>query len=310
MHLKPTARLGLSPGRVASVAIAVLLVAACGAGGSSSGASSGAAALSVVATTTVFADIVHNVGGERVSVKSIIPAGVGPEDYEPKPDDARKLAGADLIVSNGVGLDDFLDKLISAAGEGNASRLVLGDGIPTISVDGDPNPHFWLDPSLVESHFVPAIAAALTKLDPAGASDYAANAAAYAGQLRALDAANRAKIATIPEANRKLVTFHDAFPYFAAHYGFEVIGVILANVGQEPSATELAALVEKVKAAHVRAVFSEAQFSPELARTLAQEAGITSVVTTLYNDTVGPPPTDTYLTMMAWNVDEIVRSLR
>ncbi len=89
-----------------------------------------------------------------------------------------------------------------------------------------------------------------------------------------------------------------------------MIGVILANVGQEPSATELAALVEKVKAAHVKAVFSEAQFSPELAHTLAQEAGVSSIVTSLYNDTVGPPPNDTYLTMMAWNVDEIVRSLR
>ena len=83
--------------------------------------------------------------------------------------------------------------------------------------------------------------------------------------------------------------------------------MILPNVGQEPSASELAALVEKVKAADVKAVFSEAQFSPELAHTLAQEAGITTVVTTLYNDTVGPPPNDTYLTMMAWNIDQIVR---
>ena len=107
--------------------------------------------------------------------------------------------------------------------------------------------------------------------------------------------------------NRKLVTFHDAFPYFAAHYGFELVGVILPNVGQEPSAAELAALVDKVKAANVKAVFSEAQFSPELAHTLAQEAGITTVVTTLYNDTVGPPPNDTYLKMMAWNIDQIVQ---
>ena len=125
-----------------------------------------------------------------------------------------------------------------------------------------------------------------------------------------MDAANKAKIETIPVANRKLVTFHDAFPYFARHYGFELIGVILANVGQEPSASDLAALVEKVKAAGVKAVFSEAQFSPELAHTLAQEAGITSVVTTLYNDTLGPPPADTYLKMMAWNVDQIVQALK
>ena len=106
-------------------------------------------------------------------------------------------------------------------------------------------------------------------LDPAGAATYAANAAAYTTELDALDDANKAAVATIPAANRKLVTFHDAFPYFAAHYGFEVIGVILPNVGQEPSASDLAALVEKVKAADVKAVFAEAQFNPELARTLA-----------------------------------------
>ena len=84
------------------------------------------------------------------------------------------------------------------------------------------------------------------------------------------------------------MTFHDAFPYFARHFGFELVGVILANVGQEPTAAELAALVDKVKAAGVKAVFSEAQFSPKLAQTLADEAGVTQVVTTLYNDALGP----------------------
>src|SRR6266550_8060812 len=106
MHVQPTARLGLSPGLAIMLSIGMLIVAACGAGPSGSDPDS----LSVVATTTVFADIVHNVGGERVTVTSIIPAGVGPEDYEPKPNDAKKLADADLIVSNGVGLDGFLDK--------------------------------------------------------------------------------------------------------------------------------------------------------------------------------------------------------
>jgi ABC-type Zn uptake system ZnuABC Zn-binding protein ZnuA len=300
-------RLGLIPGSLALL-ITVLVLAACGSGGGASPSAVGT--IKVVATTTVFADIVRNVGGDRVSITSIIPAGAGPEDYEPKPDDAKKLAGANLIVSNGVGLDDFLDKLITAAGEGGAARLVLGDGIPTIKVDGEDNPHFWLDPSLVADHYLPAISAALAKLDPAGAATYQANATAYTAQIAAMDAANKTRIETIPPANRKLVTFHDAFPYFAAHYGFQVIGVILANVGQEPSAADLAALVEKVKAAGVKAVFSEAQFSPELAHTLAQEAGIASVVTTLWNDTLGPPPADTYLKMMEWNVDQIVQALR
>jgi ABC-type Zn uptake system ZnuABC Zn-binding protein ZnuA len=300
---------------LAALAVIALLVVACGgsgagpSGASASGSPSGAVALSVVATTTVFADIVRNVGGDRVTVSSIVPAGAGPEDYEPKPDDARKLAGADLVVSNGVGLDDFLDKLIDAAGEGSVPRLTLGDGIPTIAVDGEPNPHFWLDPSLVADHYVPALVAKLTELDPAGATTYAANGASYRAAIAALDGANMTKLEAIPAADRKLVTFHDAFPYFARHYGFEVVGVITPNVGQEPSASQLAALVDTVKAAGAKAVFSEAQFSPELAKTLADEAGVERVVTTLYNDTVGPPPNDTYLAMMAWNVDRIVEAL-
>ncbi len=266
--------------------------------------------LRVVATTTVFADIVKNIAGDSVAVDSIIPAGAGPEDYEPSPDDARKLAEADLIVSNGAGLDDFLDGLIDAAGEGEVPRLVLGDGIPTITIDGEENPHFWLDPSLVVKYYLPAITASLSALDPAGAATYEARRAAYAAEIETMDAVNKAAIETIPEANRKLVTAHDAFPYFAAHYGFELVGVIVENVGQEPTASELAALVETVKAADVQAIFSESQFSPELARALADEAGVTKVVTTLYNDTVGPAPADTYLGMMAWNVQEIVQALR
>lgn len=307
MTSRTASRLGLTP-RLVAVALAALVLAACGSGGSSASAAPGG--LKVVATTTVFADIVRNVGGDRVSVVSIIPPGSGPEDYEPKPDDARKLADSDLIVSNGVGLDDFLDELTDAAGEGAVERLVLGDGIPTITVDGEPNPHFWLDPTLVVDHYLPAIATKLTELDGAGGAAYDANRAAYAARLRELDEASEAKIESIPAGNRKLVTFHDAFPYFAARYGVELVGVIVANPGQEPTASELATLVETVRAAGVRAVFSEAQFSPDLARTLADEAGVTEVVTTLYNDTVGPAPLDTYLTMMEWNVDQIVKALR
>lgn len=291
------------------VVLVILVLAACAGLGGDSSAGPDADALTVVTTTTVFADIVQNVGGSHVAVTSIIPSGVGPEDYEPKPDDARKLADAQLVVSNGVGLDNFLDRLIASAGE-SPPRLVLGDGIPTLTVDGEENPHFWLDPMLVKLYYLPAIADELTALDPAGTSTYAANAKAYGAELDALDAQLNDRVAEIPPANRKLVTFHDAFPYFARHYGFDLIGVILANVGQEPTGSELAALVQEVRAAGVKAVFSEAQFSPELSQTLADEAGITTVVTTLYTDALGPPPADTYLGLMRWNVDQIVAALK
>ncbi len=300
-------RLDISLTKSCALAIVVaIVVLACS---PSPGPSGPDDSLQVVATTTVFADIVANVGGDRVTVRSIIPAGVGPEDYEPKPDDARSLDGADLIVSNGVGLDDFLDGLVQANGN-DAPRLILSTGIPTIAVDGVANPHFWLDPSLVVNHYLPAIEAKLSEIDPAGAATYRANAAAYAAEIEAMDAELMTDVGTIPAADRRLVTFHDAFPYFARHYGFELVGVILGSPGQEPSAGELARLVDAVKAAHVKAVFSEAQFRPALAETLAAEAGITRVITTLYNDALGPKPADTYLGMMRWNMSKIVEALR
>jgi len=302
--------------RVGIVAFAAIAMAACQASGSSPSAATGSVAtpdpgaIKVVTTTTVFADIVQNIGGSRVAATSIVPAGVGPEDYEPKPDDAKKLANAKLIVSNGVGLDDFLQKLLASGTGGQTPHLVLGDGIPVLTVDGEANPHFWLDPTLVKGYYLPAIAGKLTELDPGGKATFDANVASYGAKLDALDTDLKARIDTIPAVNRKLVTFHDAFPYFARHYGFELVGVILDNVGQDPSAADLAALVEKVKAASVKAVFSEAQFSPKLSETLAQEAGVTSVVTTLYNDALGPAPADTYLGLMRWNVDQIVAALK
>jgi len=291
------------------------LVAGCGQGPGSpspvgSGPTPGLGAIQVVTTTTVFADIVRSVGGSRADVHSIIPPGVGPEDYEPKPDDARLLADAQLIVSNGVGLDDFLNRLLESGSGGKTPRLVLGEGIDPILVDAEPNPHFWLDPTLVKTGYLPKIVSALSALAPADATTFQANAAAYGTQLDALDAELKAKVETIPVANRRLVTFHDAFPYFARHFGFELIGVVVANVGQEPNAAELAALVQKVRAAGVKAVFSEAQFNPKLAQTLADEAGIKTVVTTLYNDALGPAPADSYPGMMRWNVDKIVEALR
>jgi zinc/manganese transport system substrate-binding protein/manganese/iron transport system substrate-binding protein len=295
---------------LAGIAAAVLVVAACVPARAAIGPSADPGALRVTATTTVLADIVKSVGGARTSVQSIVPPGVGPEDYEPRPADARAIADAELLVSNGVGLDTFLDRLIRSAGGDDAPRLVLGDGIPAIEVDGEPNPHFWLDPTIVRDDWLPKIVEALSGAAPGDRATFEANGAAYAKELTALDAELAAQVATIPPANRKLVTFHDAFPYFARHFGFDLVGVVLANVGQEPTPADLAVLVEKVKAAGVKAVFSEAQFNPKLAQTLAQEAGVEQVVTTLYNDALGPAPADTYPGMMRWNMQQIVEALR
>lgn len=302
-------RLSRSIGVLAAcLAVAVVLVA-CDPGGTNGSPGAGGR-LKIVTTTTVFADIVRNVGGDRVAVSSIIPPGVGPEDFEPKPADAKLLSDAKLVVSNGAGLDDFLDGLLASGSGGTTPRLVLGEGIPTLTENGEENPHFWLDPSLVTQYYIPRIAAKLAEIDPAGKAAFDANASAYAAGIAALDVELKASVEDIPRADRKLVTFHDAFPYFARHFGFELVGVILQNPGQEPTSAELAALIDRVKSTGVKAVFSEAQFNPRLSETLAREAGIRKVVTTLYTDSLGPPPADTYLGLMRWDIDQIVAALR
>jgi manganese/iron transport system substrate-binding protein len=274
-----------------------------------------AASPRVVASTTVLADMVKQVGGDRVAVRSIVPAGVDVEDYEPTPDDLQTLSQADLLVMNGLALDRWVPKLVQAANPG-ITTLVLSDGLPVLGVgtsdDEDiaqnGNPHFWLDPQYAKV-YVRKIHDQLIGLDPDGSATYDANTTAYLGQLDDLDAWIQQQVATIPPENRKLVTFHEAYPYFAARYGFQLIGVITPSPGQDPSAGELAQLVDSVKAAHVKAVFSEAQFSPKLTQTLADEAGVQQVIADLYNDSLGDPPADSYMGMMRYDVGRMVQAL-
>ena len=271
----------------------------------------------VVTSTTVFADMVRQVGGDRLaSVRSVVPAGVDVEDYEPTPADLRAVAQADLFVLNGLALDRWVPKLVQSANP-TVPTLVLSDGLPVLGVGGtssdddiaqNGNPHFWLDPQYARV-YVQKIHDQLVQIDPEGASTYDANTTAYLAQLDQLDAWIQQQVATIPPDDRKLVTFHEAYPYFAARYGFQLIGVITPSPGQEPSAGELASLVNTVKAAHVKAVFSEAQFSPKLTQTLAAEAGVQEVVTDLYNDSLGDPPVDTYIGMMHYDVERMVQAL-
>ena len=296
--------------------VVAALLAGCDAPSSPS-ASAGGQGPRVVASTTIFADFVRQVGRGRLgSVESIVQAGVEVEDYDPKPENIKNIAQADLVVYNGLALDRWVPKLVQGAKAGVAT-LVLSDGLPVLGkgesededINGNGNPHFWLDVQYAKT-YVQKIRDRLTALDPQGGPVYAQNTTAYIAQLDQLDASIKQQVAKIPPANRKLVTFHEAFPYFGTRYGFQLIGVITPSVGQEPSPAELADLVKAVKAANVRAVFSEAQFSPRLTQTLAQEAGVQKVVTDLYNDSLGDPPADSYIGMMQYNIQQIVQALK
>ena len=293
-------------------ASAVLAACAHGAsGGPPSNAPSGQ--LVVVATTSTLGSLVRAVSGDAADVQVLVPIGVSPETYEPTPHDIVTLEKAALVFENGAGLESWLDKLIATSAT-HARRVVLSDAIRDTSGSSaqsrlsGTNPHFWLDPNYAEL-YVERIAHVLSEVDSAHASDYRANAAAEIDRLSQLDLWIRKRIATIPAQQRAMIAFHDAWYYFDRRYGLRDVGAIEPSPGREPSAAELAALIDVARANHVRAIFAEPEFSPRLAKQLADNAGI-STVTDLYDDSLGDTPElSTYEGMMRHDVDTIVRAL-
>ncbi|GBD17129.1 Manganese-binding lipoprotein MntA [bacterium HR26] len=266
-----------------------------------------------VVSLPVFVSLVEAVGADRVQVSSIVPAGTDPHTYQPAPRDAQALAEAEVIFVNGLGLEGWLDDLIASAG--SSARVVeLAEGLQTIQdAPSTPepehaheagNPHLWLDPGYA-IEYVRRIAQALGEIDPDGAATYRANAERYIAEIEEFDAWAKEQVQRIPPEHRKLVTFHDAFPYFAEHYGLELVGVIVLSPGREPSPQELAQLVDLIRRQGVPAIFTEPQFNPKLAETLAREAGVE--VLELYSDT--PPAGEDYIGMMRRNVEHVVEGL-
>jgi ABC-type Zn uptake system ZnuABC Zn-binding protein ZnuA len=303
----------IRPSGTAVLLALAMLVAGCGgpAGGTPTRPVD-ADAIPVVATTTVFADLVAQVGGPRVSVSSLVPKGGEVHTFDPTPADVQQIAEARLIVRNGLGLDDWLGALVADAGS-SAPVLVLGenlDGVTYLGGDGGAgsiNPHLWMDVANA-SRYVDRIADALATADPADAAGFHDRASAYQASLSTLDTSIRDRLGAIPAADRVVVSFHDAFPYYASAYGLTIVGTVVDAPGQDPSAGEVAALVEQIRASGARAIFAEAQFNDALVRAIAQETGVT-VVSDLYDDTLGNAPADTYVGMMTWNTDQVVAAL-
>jgi ABC-type Zn uptake system ZnuABC Zn-binding protein ZnuA len=307
---------------IASLAVAaVILMAACSAATGTPAPSDGR--IRVLATTTVFADLARNAGGGAVVVDSLVPRGADPHTFAPRPSDLRKVADADVIIMNGLGVDDWLTPLLASAKRADTSVVVLGTDLPGATylasgatagpggaapATGAVNPHLWLNVAYAEE-YVRRISAALKAARPSDAQAIDASTTAYVAQLQALDASIRSRIAAIPVANRRIVSFHDAFPYYAAAYGLEIVGVAVEAPGQDPSASQVATLIDAIRANGVKAVFSEAQFNPKVIDQIAQEAGA-KVVATLYNDSLGDPPVDTYVGMMQWDTDQVVGALQ
>jgi ABC-type Zn uptake system ZnuABC Zn-binding protein ZnuA len=288
--------------------LSILALAACQPAPSGSSGS-----IRVVTTTTVFADMVASVGGNLVEVTSLVPKNGDVHTFEPKPGDIRAVAQADLLVMNGLGLDDWLEKTIANASTAGTPLVKLGVDLPGVRLlpgeePGTQNPHLWLNVKYAEL-YVDRIVAALQAADRAHSEQYQRQGVAYRDRLEELDRWVRAQIASIPEPNRKIVTFHDAFPYYAHEYGITIVGVAVQAPGQDPSAGDTAALVEAIRAAGVKAIFSEAQFPAKLVEQLAAETGA-RVVADLYDDSVGDPPVTTYEAVVRWDTQQLIDALK
>ena len=288
--------------------------------------------LRVLATTSILGDVVGQVGGEAISLTTLIPAGVDPHAFQPTPREARLLAEADVIFINGFGLEEFMADLIEQAG-GDAVVVSASLGIPPLAAPGehqeeqaepegaaeqagaDPqqhavDPHTWFDPNNV-IHWTENIQAALAATDPERAQEYAANAVAYRAQLQALDSEIRESVERLPQERRVLVTDHEELGYFAEEYGFEIGGTVLTSSSSlaEPSAQEMAALFDRIRAQGVPAIFVTSVANPALAQRLAEDAGVRLVTLQGHSLTDDQGAAPSYLDLMRYNVRAIVEAL-
>jgi ABC-type Zn uptake system ZnuABC Zn-binding protein ZnuA len=285
---------------LACTTVLALAVAACGAD-DSSGPADG---LRVVATTTQLADMARNVAGDRARVTGILTPNADPHDYEPRPSDARAVAGAQLVLRSGGDVDGWLGDLVRAAGS-DAATLTVIDDVPTREGEGGVDPHWWQDPRNAEIA-VQRIRDAFAKADPDGAAVYDAAAKAYLGRIRALDEAIAACMRRIPARERRLVTNHDALGYFAARYGIRVVGAVIPalSTAARPSAGETQRLVRTIRREGVSTIFPESSVNPRLERAIAAEAGA-RVGPALWADALGPRGSTgaTYLASLRFNAE-------
>ena len=297
--------------------------------------------LKVVATFSVLGDLVRNVGGDLIELTTLVPPGGDAHTFEPSPADGVALAEAEVVFENGLQFEAWLPDLFAASGS-KARRVVLSEGIEllkapegedderadetamagvdrqaegttTVGTDehGAWDPHVWHDVNNAV-RMVEHIRDGLAAVDPANAATYRGNAGSYLQQIKALDAFVVERANTLPPERRKLVTTHDTFGYFARRYGFEIVGTPLGVTTEaaDPSAAEIAALVNQIKATGVLAIFTENIENSRLMQRIAREAGV-ELAPPLYTDALGEQESDgdTYEKMIRYNIETIVQAL-
>jgi zinc/manganese transport system substrate-binding protein len=264
--------------------------------------------LNVVASFSILGDLVKNVGGDKVDVATLVGPNGDVHVYTPAPSDAKKNADARLLVMNGLGLEGWLPRLVQSAGS-KATIVTASNGIAPLQLGSDADPHAWQSVANVRI-YVANIRDALIAADPADAAVFRANAERYLGELNALDAEVRAAIAKIPPERRKVITTHNAFGYFAAAYGVTFVAPVGVSTESEPSARDIATLIQQIKAEKIPAVFLENLGDDRLIRRIAAETGA-KAGGTLYSDSLtdekGPAPT--YIALVRHNIKALTSAL-
>jgi ABC-type Zn uptake system ZnuABC Zn-binding protein ZnuA len=261
----------------------------------------------VVTSIELFADLIRQVGGERAQVTALVPASADPHTYEPVPSKVVDISKADLVLINGLGFEETLLNVIENNVKSGVPIVEMSAGLPVLEAgdQGTGNPHLWLN---VRNgmHYVEAARDALIQVDPAGEAEYGANAQKYLAELEDLDSQVESSIASIPAERRKLIVYHDAFPYLAERYGLKVVAAVVRSPGQEPSAAKVADLTKQIEAENVPAVFKEPQVSARVLELAAKDADVE--VCTLYSDAFGDG-VDSYVKLMQFDTSELVRCL-
>ena len=317
---------------MAHVSLRAVLMGALGASALSANIVHAQEPLQVVTSFSILDDMVSTIGGDHVSVTSLVGPDGDAHAFSPKPADAQSLADADLIVVNGLQLEGWLDRLIDASGyEGEV--VVASNGIDTRSFEGhegdhddhddhdhatdgeeehhhhgDVDPHAWQDLENGEQ-YARNIRDALVKADPAHADAYRANAEHYIDEMEALDKEAKARLSRIPASDRLIITSHDAFGYFADAYDLELLSPVGINTLAEPSASDMGRLIQQIESSHARALFLENMTNPALINQLHEETGI-AIGGTLYADALtAEGEGSTYLGVFQHNVDTLLDAL-
>ncbi len=269
--------------------------------------------LQVVTSITVLADIAKQVGGDTVEVRSLVGPNGDAHVYEPTPQDAQAVTKAGLVVVNGLELEGWMDRLVSASGT-KATIVVATEGVPTRKMDEDgqeiTDPHAW-NSAANGAIYAANIAKALAAADPAHAAAYQANGAKYEAELKALDAWARSEVASIPAAKRKVITSHDAFGYLGAAYGIEFHAPVGFSTESEASAGDIAKLIDQIKQEHIKAVFIENATDPRLVQQVAKASGA-EMGGELYAEALSAAdgPASTYAKMFRYNISLLVAGMK